>query len=302
MKVDLDKLRLSGRISATARETCKKLIRPGVKLESIALEAETIIRDMGGKPAFPAQLSRNNIAAHYCSPPGDPTEAQDDDIIKFDCGTQVDGYVTDNATTVDLRDGEGSMLVKASEMALENAISMMGPGASLTEVGRQIESTIKAMGFTPVYNLTGHGVARWVIHCKPSVPNYPDPKAASLRAGQTVACEPFACDGRGSIEEAGRAEVFMLLRSPRAKELKKFPPDIADAIAATENLPFARRSLLRILGTEKKVEQAMDLLKKSRLIADYPPLVEKEGVRVAQTEHTIFIHEDRAEVITLAPD
>ena len=226
---------------------------------------------------------------------------QDEDIIKFDCGTQVDGYVTDNATTVDLRDGDNSMLVKASEMALENAISVMGPGASLTEVGRQIESTIQAMGFNPVYNLTGHGVARYVIHCKPSIPNYPDPKAATLRAGQTVACEPFACDGRGSIEEKGQSEVFMLMRSPKAKDLKKLPPDVADAIADMDNLPFARRSLLRHLGSEKKVEQAIKLLQKTKLLADYPPLCEKKGVRVAQTEHTIFIHEDHAEVITLAP-
>ena len=157
--------------------------------------------------AFPAQLSRNNIAAHYCSPPGDPTEAQDDDIIKFDCGTHVDGYVTDNATTVDLRDGEGSMLVRASELALENAISVMGPGASITEVGRQIESTIKAMGFNPVYNLTGHGVARYVIHCKPSIPNYPERRAGKLMAGQTIACEPFASDGKGYVDHEGRPEV-----------------------------------------------------------------------------------------------
>ena len=300
MKVEIDKLRRAGQITATAREACKKLAKPGAKLEAIALEAESIIREMGGEPAFPAQLSRNNIAAHYCSPPGDQTVIEEGDIIKLDLGAHVDGYVTDSAVTIDLRDGEESLLVKASEMALENAISLMGPGASLTEIGRQIESTIKAMGFNPVYNLTGHGVARYVIHCKPSIPNYPDPRASSLRPGQTVACEPFACDGRGSIEEKGEAEVFMVIRSPRAKDLKKIPPDLAEAIAATNKLPFARRTLLRHLGSEKKVEQALKILKKTRMLADYPPLVERPGVRVAQTEHTIFIHEDRAEVITRA--
>lgn len=302
MNIDLDKLRRSGHISATARETCKKLIQPGAKLEKIAVEAETIIRDMGGKPAFPAQLSRNHIAAHYCSPPGDLTEAQDGDIIKFDCGTQVDGYVTDNATTVDLRDGAESMLVKASEMALENAISVMGPGASLVEVGRQIESTIQALGFNPVYNLTGHGVARFVIHCAPSIPNYPDPEAGTLRAGQTVACEPFACDGKGRIAEAGKSEVFMLRRTPSARDLKKFPPEIIAAIESTEKLPFARRSLLPHFGGDvKKVENAIKLMTKAKMLNDYPPLVEKHGVRVSQTEHTIFIHEDHAEVMTRAP-
>ena len=60
----------------------------------------------------------------------------------------------------------------------------------------------------------------------------------------------------------------------------------------------ARRSLLRHLKKEKRVEDALKLLARKKLLQEYPPLVEKEGVRVAQTEHTIFIHEDRAEVLT----
>jgi methionyl aminopeptidase len=137
------------------------------------------------------------------------------DIIKLDCGTHVDGYVTDNATTVDLRDGENSLLCAASKMALENAISVMGPGASLTEVGRQVETTIESLGFKPVRNLCGHGVARYTIHCAPSVPNYADPKAPRLRANQTIACEPFASDGKGFIDVDGVAEVFMQRRVRR---------------------------------------------------------------------------------------
>ena len=133
---DLDKLRESGRISATAREHGKSLIQPGASLRAIAEEVEEMIFDMGGKPAFPAQLSRNNIAAHYCSSPTDQSTVQPGDIIKLDLGTHVDGYVTDNAVTVDLQAGPKSALVAASSMALDNAISVMGPGASITDIGR----------------------------------------------------------------------------------------------------------------------------------------------------------------------
>ena len=76
MKIDLDKLRQSGRISATALAHGRKLIVPGAKLEDIQNEVERVIREMGGSPAFPAQSSRNHIAAHYCSPPGDATTVQ----------------------------------------------------------------------------------------------------------------------------------------------------------------------------------------------------------------------------------
>ncbi|GAB4158641.1 MAG: type II methionyl aminopeptidase [Planctomycetota bacterium] len=297
---DLEKLRRSGFISATAREHGKRMIRPGARLADIAAEVERVIRDMGGAPAFPAQLSRNHIAAHYCSPPGDDTEIQPDDIVKLDLGAHVDGYVTDNAVTVDLRDGPDSLLVAASRMALENAISVMGPGAPITEIGNQVESTAKALGFNPVYNLTGHGVARYVIHCAPSLPNYPDPKAGRLRPNQTIACEPFVCDGKGYIDAVGKPEVFMLRRAPRPKD--RIPPEVQEALDATDRLPFARRQILPFLKTDQAVEAALKLLKRKGLLEEYPPLCEKPGVRVAQTEHTIFISESGAEVLTLLPE
>ncbi|MBP8299515.1 MAG: type II methionyl aminopeptidase [Planctomycetes bacterium] len=300
MKIDLDKLRQSGRISATALAHGRKLIVPGAKLEDIQNEVERVIREMGGSPAFPAQSSRNHIAAHYCSPPGDATTVQAGDIVKLDCGTHVDGYVTDNATTVDLRDGENSLLCAASRMALENAIAVMGPGASLTEVGRQIETTIGSLGFKPVRNLTGHGVARYTIHCAPSVPNYADSKAPRLRANMTIACEPFASDGKGMIDVDGKAEVFMLRRDVRPKD--NLPADLAKAMEQTEGLPFARRDLVRWLGSLQKCEDALKVLYKKDLVDDYPPLCERPGVRIAQFEHTIFIHENGAEVLTRLPD
>lgn len=297
---DLDKLRRSGFISATAREHGKKLIVPGARMADIAVEVERVILDMGGKPAFPAQLSRNHIAAHYCSSPDDASLIQPDDIVKLDLGAQVDGYVTDNAVTVDLRDGPDSLLVAASRMALDNAISVMGPGASITEIGQQVESTAKALGFNPIYNLTGHGVARFVIHCAPSIPNYPDTKAGRLKPNQTIACEPFVCTGKGYIEVSGKAEVFMLRRDIRPKD--NVPAEIIEAVGFTEGLPFARRQLLAVLKTPKAIEEALKLLKRKSLLDEYPPLCEKPGVRVAQTEHTIFISETGAEVMTRLPE
>jgi len=296
---DLEKLRQSGRISATALEHGRAMIRPGVKLRAVAEACESVIYDMGGMPAFPAQLSRNNIAAHYCSSPVDETEVQPGDIIKLDLGAHVDGYVTDNAVTVDLKGGPNSVLVAASRMALENAIALMGPDASITSIGEAIETTIKAFGFNPVYNLTGHGVARYVIHCSPSIPNYPDPKAGRLRVNQTIACEPFACDGKGYIDQEGSAEVFGLKRTPKTRD--NLPKEVEEAVMANHGLPFARRSLLRVLEKPERVEAALRSLRKAKLLVEYPPLCEKRGVRVAQSEHTVFIGEGGAEVLTLLP-
>jgi methionyl aminopeptidase len=185
-------------------------------------------------------------------------------------------------------------------MALENAIAVMGPGVSLTEVGRQVETTITSLGFKPVRNLCGHGVARYTIHCAPSVPNYTDEKAGRLKPNMTIACEPFASDGKGFIEVDGKAEVFMLTRNLRPKD--NLPADVSAAMAASTRLPFARRDLQRWLGAAARCEEALKILKKKKLFEEYPPLCERPGVRIAQYEHTIFIHEDRAEVMTRLSD
>lgn len=300
MKLELDKLRTSGRISATALAHGRSMIAPGARIEDIQRAVEAKIRDLGGAPAFPAQISRNHIAAHYCSPPGDPTTIQPGDIVKLDCGTHVDGYVTDNALTVDLRDGDASLLCTASRMALENAIALMGPGVSLTDVGRKVETTIESMGFKPVRNLCGHGVARYTIHCAPSVPNYADPKAARLRPNMTIACEPFASDGKGFIDVDGAPEVFMLKRDLRPKD--NLPAAVERALAQSDGLPFARRDLERWLGTLAAGDAALKTLRKKDLVDEYPPLCERSGVRIAQFEHTIFISETGAEVMTRPPE
>ena len=120
-----------------------------------------------------------------------------------------------------------------------------------------------------------------------------------MTAAQTIACEPFACDGKGHIDCAGDPEVFGLKRRPRPKD--NLPADVLDALEKTQGLPFARRTLLRWLPSTKRVDEALRLMNRAGVLLEYPPLVEKKGVRVAQTEHTIFIHEDRAEVLTREP-
>ena len=294
---DLDKLRQSGRISATVREHGRTLIKAGASLRAIAEQLEQMIFDLGGRPAFPVQLSRNHIAAPYCSSTDDATCVEPGDIVKLDLGTHVDGYVTDNAITVDLKSGPSSALVAASEAALTAAIGAMGPGAPITEIGQRIESTIKAYGFTPIYNLTGHGVARFTVHCSPTIPNFPDPKSPRLRPHQTIACEPFACDGRGFIQEEGKAEVFGLVRKPKPKD--RLDAALLEALETTDGLPFARRTLLRVLRDPKRVDAALLELESAKLLHRYPPLCEKRGIRVAQTEHTIHISESGAEVLTV---
>lgn len=254
-----------------------------------------MIRQEGAEPGFPAQSSRNHVAAHYCSAPGDEQAYEEGDCVKVDIGVHVDGYIADTACTVDLsEDRRWTPLVKASEDALAAAIANVEPGRPVGEIGAAIERTIMAAGFQPVRNLTGHGLARWKVHTAPQIPNYGERGGGRIQPGCVIAIEPFASTGRGMIHEAGRAEVFMMVGPPRkAKGLDK---DVLRAIQDWRGLPIARR-YFRDLDPEA-LEDTISKLTKQGSLMRYPPLVEKEGVMVAQTEHSMYVSADGVEILT----
>jgi methionyl aminopeptidase len=287
--------RKAGRIASECREWARENIRPGVTVRYILETMEAMIAERGAAPAFPAQSSRNYVAAHYCSPPEDETAYEEGDCVKVDCGVHVDGYIADTACSVDLSsDGRWQGLVDASADALAAAIATVGVGVTVGEVGAAIERTILAAGFEPVRNLTGHGLGRWKVHTSPQIPNYAERGGGKFKADSVFAIEPFACTGRGYIRERGKAEVFMMVRPPRkAKGLDK---GVMDEIQRWRGLPVARRYFAE--HDPHVVDDTFAKLARQGALMRFPPLVEDEGVMVTQTEHTLYLGPDGVEVMT----
>jgi methionyl aminopeptidase len=287
--------RRAGRIASQCREWARTNIKPGVLVRDILETVEETIRGEGAAPAFPAQSSRNSVAAHYCSAPADSMAYEVGDCVKVDIGVHVDGYVADTACSVDLSDdGRWTPLLKASSDALAAAIATVGPGVSVSEVGGAIERTITRAGFQPVRNLTGHGLGRWKVHTAPQIPNYADRSRDRFKEGMVVAIEPFASTGRGYIQERGKAEVFMMVRPPR--KAKGLDRTVLKAIEGWRGLPIARR-YFNHLETDA-VEDTLSKLARQGSLMRYPPLVEDEGVMVAQFEHTMYVGPDGVEILT----
>ena len=293
----IEKFREAGRIAGTARKMAVEMIRPGARLETVMLTVEDYIRSEGAGIAFPAQTSRNHVAAHYCPRPGDPTTYEAEDVVKVDIGVEVDGYVADNAQTVYLgEETKYQNMVKASAAGLQAAIDTAGPGVAVHALSTAIEKAIEGLGFRPVYNLTGHGVARWTVHCAPQIPASPDRwTRGALEPGMVIAIEPFATDGRGTVHESGRSEIFMLQKKPR--KMKGIDEAVWAGIEAMNGLPFARRSFADLPADT--IEATLGRLKRTGCLMDFPPLVDPDpSTRIAQTEHTLIVLEDGIEVIT----
>lgn len=293
----LDCFRQAGRVISKARAVGVARIQPGATIREVTEAVEAEIYRLGAIPAFPAQSSRNAIAAHYCSHPADDTKYQIGDVVKLDIGAAVDGYVCDTAVTVDLGDGErGRSLVAAAQAGLNAAIAVAGPGVPVSRIGEAIGRTIRSFGVNPVANLTGHGVGRWKVHTAPQIPNVADRGSnAVLEVGTVCAIEPFATDGLGHVEERGRAEVFMM-NTKKPKLTKDVDAGVLAAIEAWNGLPIARRYFREF--DAQKVENTLFGLVKQGCLVKYPPLCEDPGTMVAQFEHTLLITKDGVEVLT----
>lgn len=285
----MDDWQKAGKIAAECLEFARKIARPGIKLLDLAEQVEAKIFALGARPAFPVNLSINNIAAHYAPLMDDRLILKDDDLLKIDVGVHVNGCIGDTAITV----GSKTDLIMASEKALENAIRICKPGIKLNEIGKEIESTINSFGFQPVRNLSGHVILPYNLHSGLSIPNFECNDKRELKEGQYVAIEPFASTGVGMISEGVPSNIYLLAnpRPVRDLEARKLLAYIKQEYST---LPFAARWLEKKFG---KLGFGFRTLVKDGVIKSYPQLLEKEGVLISQAEHTILI-KDKPEVLT----
>ncbi|HLD18900.1 MAG TPA: type II methionyl aminopeptidase [Candidatus Nanoarchaeia archaeon] len=290
---DLDKWKKAGRLAAEVLEYGKGLVKPGKTVVEITEAIEKKIEELGGKPAFPPQLSMNAAAAHECADPDDNVVLSDQ-LVKVDLGVQIDGCMSDNAATVDLS-GKYKDLIDATKEALELAIKEIKPGVEVGQIGKVIGEVIRLRGYEPIRNLSGHGLGKFEVHAPPSIPNYDNGEKTKLQKGMIIAVEPFATPGDGLIAERGTPRVFMQvdkkpIRDPFSREILPF-------IESTyTGLPFSRRWLLQKFP-KAKVDFALRQLTSAGILEAYRPLVEVSNNVVAQAEHTVLV-EDEAVVLT----
>ena len=81
-------------------------------------ELKGMIAEEGAYPAFPVNISINEIAAHYTPEEGDASTLGEEDVVKVDFGIEVNGAISDTAYTIDLG-GKHGELVAAAEPAEE---------------------------------------------------------------------------------------------------------------------------------------------------------------------------------------
>lgn len=289
----------AGKIASVVRERARKKYHVGSTVFHICESIEAEIRELGAEPAFPVNVSLNDIAAHYTAEPNDTMEVKDSDILKIDIGVQLDGYIADTAVTV-CYDPKSEALVKVAEMALNEAVKVAKVDTKANDIGAVVESTIVKQGFKPIQNLSGHSLERYTIHAGRSIPNIRTiGPSFRLSPNQAYAVEPFVTtkEGQGVVYE-GRIRNIFSITSRKPSKNQDADIFLAQLWNKFRTLPFAIRWITD-LYEEQKARQLMELLVKKRNVHAYPILVEGNGKIVSQAEHTLIPGTNSNYVITL---
>ena len=282
----------SGKIATEVVKYARSIVKKGVPLLEIADKIEEKIIQLGGKPAFPTNLSINDIAAHYTPNHDDKTLASG--LIKVDLGVHVNGHVVDTAFSVDLENSsENKKLIEASEKALAGAIKTIKENVEINKIGLAVQNEITALGYSPIRNLSGHEIRKYNLHAGITIPNCDNGNKNELPEG-VYAIEPFATNGLGQVYDGGESGIYRYVERKGIRDMtaRKILDYIEEEFLI---LPFCERWIYKKFGI--RTAMSLRLLEQAGAISQFSQLIEKNHGIVSQAENTVMILDGKVEVL-----
>ena len=324
----------AGHVARRALEATREEVEPGKTWHEVIESAERFVRRNGGKPAFPATIAVNNLAAHYTTDHG--LNAPEDwegemifkkgDLVKIDIGVHINGHIGDNALTFEVGNSNNhSEQIKAAKESRDAAIEMLHPGTPWYKVGAAAAQPSIDAGFQPIRNLCGHQLKPWQLHAGVSVPSYAcGPENTGFKGNVEEDCvyaiEPFNTSGdSGMIKNIGAHNSSNIYRITGAvswrkalarKQLKPLGAQLARNLEERySTLPFAERWAFPMLekpfpeaDEESRQSKWNALVKKLisiRFLETYHVLGCKDEGNIGQFEHTVLINSGGPEILTV---
>ena len=291
---EIEKWKEAGRLARDALNFGKTLIENGKKMLDVTEKIESYVRKHGGELAFPTNLAVNNVGAHWTPSSKSNEVFRKGDVVKLDVGVHIEGYIGDNALTVEIETNNYGKMIEASREALNAAINVAGAGVSVGVIGHAVQDKIEQYGYRPIANLTGHRIKRYNLHSGISIPSVRERGGPSLTNGDIIAIEPFVTDGAGRVGGKRNSNIYHLrqIRKIRDEKATELMIEIRDRY---KGLPFAERWLHEI---QEDATKNLQKLMRAGIVSYYPVLDELGKGIVSQSEHTLLITNNGNEVLT----
>lgn len=188
-----------GKILSKIKNELKRNILSGVSAFEIDKLAEKLILDSGAQSSFKMVpgykwstcVNLNSGIVHGI--PHKHIVFGDNDVVSVDLGLYYKGFHTDTSFTVYLgNDPETNKFLDAGKEALSAAIKAVKPDSCYVyDVSKAMEDVLRKYDYSPVYDLTGHGIGR-SLHEEPYIPCFAEGlriKSPKIVPGMALAIE-----------------------------------------------------------------------------------------------------------------
>lgn len=202
---EIKQMKESCRLARFILDSVGKYIKVGITTDEIDAFVHNLTIENNAYPSplnyrgFPKSVctSVNNVACHGIP---DDRPLQDGDIINVDITVYHNGFHGDCSAMylIGNVDEAGRALVKATEQALESAISICRPGEYFCNIGHEVEYVARKTGFTIVPCFTGHGIGSY-FHGPPDIFHCYNDYPGKMQAGMTFTIEPVLAQGSQEI-------------------------------------------------------------------------------------------------------
>jgi len=206
--VEIDKMRIAGRLAADVLDMITGHVRPGIttdELDRICHDYITRVQD-----AIPAPLNYRGFPKSICTSVnhqvchGIPSNKRlkNGDIVNIDITVIKDGYHGDTSKMFFIGEPSvlGRRLVSVTQQALRLGIAEVRPGATLGDIGHAIQTFVESKDYSVVREYCGHGIGR-EFHEDPQVLHYGSPgEGIVLRSGMCFTIEPMVNAGKRFIK------------------------------------------------------------------------------------------------------
>ncbi|MEK2688915.1 type I methionyl aminopeptidase [Bdellovibrio sp. GT3] len=220
-EADLEGLKKIGKIVANCLQYMSKKMEPGMTTKELDNIGGKFLEKHGARSGpmlvynFPGYncISLNHEAAH-----GVPSDKiiQAGDLINIDVSAELNGYFADNGSSFTVPPGrpQDERLLKATKLALENAIAGIKAGIKLNEIGRRVEQIADEYGYSIIENLGSHGVGKSLHENPKFIPSYYDGNDdRRLKEGHVITIEPFLSTGAHFVDEV-EGDKWTLVTAP----------------------------------------------------------------------------------------
>lgn len=292
-KEEIENIEKAGKIARETVAYAKTIVKKGAKVLDLANHIEKKIYDLGGRPAFPVNLSMNDTAAHDTPSWNDERKAEG--LLKVDIGVHVDGYVADTAISFDLENSSlNKKLIEAAQSGLKEALLVAEKKGRMNDIGKAVHDEVVKHGFVPIVNLSGHSIERYDLHAGVTVPNYANGDNEKMDLG-LYAIEPFTTNGSGKVRDGRPSGIYQIQKEASVRD--NFAREVlAFIIEEYSTLPFASRWIHAKFGTRGLL--ALRQIQAAGILHEYAQLVETGKGIVAQAEHTVLVTKDKVVVTT----